>query len=343
MAGPGMGRRRRWQTDAMRTYATRRLLAALTFASAPFALAACGAGAPGRPLGGPSVIAYWASGTHESLANLPGARHVITAVAPFSESVEPDGSVNSQPSGSVYAVSRQANVAVTPLFNSPGSQAFLEVASARARAVSQIAAVLKAGAYPGLHIDFEPPHTRYTAGLTAFMTELRHALPHAAIYLDVVPASGGAYEWSRLAPLVTGFCLMAYDRHSSGTAPGPVAPTPWVRASLQNLIGVVPASKVLVSLASYGYAWPGGSTTAATLPLMAIPAAALHASHYDGASQEMTASYSANGTSYTAWWESLKGIAAKVRMAKSMHLAGVCVWRLGYDTPQLWKTIATNL
>lgn len=208
--------------------AVRACLACLLLAS-PWALAGCGAGSPGRPPNGRSVVAFWAAGSHQSLSALERAPAIVTAVAPFTASVDANGSVHQRPSANVLTVSRRLGIAATPLFNSPSSEGFLRRPAARAPAVREIAAVVRREGFPGLHIDFEPPHARDAAALATFVGALRRPLPHAAIYLDIVPASGGAYDWRQLTPLLTGYALMSYDQHAPGTAPGPVAATPLLK------------------------------------------------------------------------------------------------------------------
>lgn len=303
-------------------------------------LTGCGAGAPGRPMGRQQVVAFWATGVHQSLASLRKSPRVVTSIAPFIYSIKPDASVKSLPTGSVLPTATKLGIAVMPLFNSPTSESFLSSASLRTQAVSNIAKIMKAGHYSGLHLDFEPPHTRYAGDLVTFVSALHSTLPSVAIYLDIVPSSGGAYDFTRLTPLITGYALMSYDQHSDGGPAGPVAATPWVQSQLAIVLKNVPKNKLLLGLATYGYAWPQGSTSATTLPLSAIPAAAIKASHYDKTTQEMTATYTVGGTTYTAWWESMAGVRTKVQLAKKDGLEGVAVWRLGYDTPAFWKTIA---
>lgn len=313
---------------------------ALFAGSAAFLLTGCGVGPAGLPLGHQQVVAFWATGVHQSLTALNKSPKVVSAIAPFIYSVEPNGSVKSLPSGTVFPTAKRLAIPITPLFNSPVSESFLSTASLRSAAVSGITKIMKGGHYKALHLDFEPPHTRYAGDLVTFVAALHSALPGAGIYIDIVPSSGGAYDFSRLTPLVAGYALMSYDQHSDGGPAGPVAATPWVESQLAIVLKNVPKNKVLLGLATYGYSWAQGSTHATTLPLSALPTAALKNSHYDKTSQEMTSTYTVGGTTYTAWWETMTGIRTKVALAKKDGLEGVAVWRLGYDTPTLWKTIA---
>lgn len=309
-------------------------------ASAAILLTGCGVGPAGRPLGREQVVAFWATGVHQSLSALTKSPRVVTAIAPFIYSVKPDGTVKTHKSGTVFATASKLGIPVTPLFNSPTSESFLSTASLRTAAVGGIVKIMKAGHYKALHLDFEPPHTRYATDLVTFVAALHSALPGTGIYLDIVPRSGGAYDFTRLTPLLAGYALMSYDQHSDGGPAGPVAATPWVEAQLASVLKHIPKNRILLGLATYGYAWRKGTTHAITLPLSSLPAGAVWAAHYDKASQEMTATYTVGGRTYTAWWETMTGIRTKVALAKKDGLEGVSVWRLGYDTPTLWKTIA---
>lgn len=288
------------------------------------------------------VIGFWAKGTHVTLSPLARYPHAVTMFSPFWYSIDPSGRVVSKVDAGVLAQAQALHLPIAPLFNTPAAQSFLGSLFTRVAVARAVADIVRRQHYAGVNLDFEPPETRYAAGLAAFVIDLRDLLPpHTNIYLDVVPASGGAYAWPHLTPEVTAYILMSYDEHDDGSMPGPVAATSWVTAKARRLLTKVPANKLDLGLAFYGYDWLGGTTHAKTLALNSIPPAILSHASYDSATQEMTGTYvSRKGLQNTFWYESPKGLKAKLRVAQSLHLRGVAVWRLGYQTASLLKLLS---
>jgi spore germination protein len=310
-------------------------------------LAGCGVAAshptprpkhPARPF---RVLAFWAQGTDVTLAPLGKESKAITAFVPFFYSISPSGAIINRVDPTVLSQVRRLGIPVVPLFNTPGSQAFLGSIPSRLLVARAIASLVRSQHYQGVDIDFEPAAPQYAAGLAAFIIDLHDFLPTGSqLYLDVIPASGSAYRFAQITPEVTGYVYMTYDEHDDGSLPGPVAATNWVKAKLTRFLSVVPANKILLGIAFYGYDWIGGGTHAITISLNAIPPEALKVARYDPVSQEMHAVYTdSSGTLHDLWWETPQGIAAKMNLAEDNHLQGVAIWRFGYQTPALTKML----
>src|SRR6476469_1690501 len=60
---------------------------------------------------------------------------------------------------------------------------------------------------------------------------------------------------------------MAYDEHSPDTKPGSISSQKWMEAAVGQMAKVVPANKMILGMAGYGYDWPekGTSDTAVTV------------------------------------------------------------------------------
>lgn len=327
-----------------------RVLAAVLWAGL---LTACGLSAgqakpnphPTTTSGPVEIIGFWAKGSHVSLSPLSHNSHAITLFAPYWYSVQPNGAITSLVNTGIENQVRRLKIPIVPLFNSPSGQNFLGSLFARVNVARHIAALVRANHYQGVDIDFEPPHTRYRAGLAAFMIDLHDFLPpHSRIYLDVVPSSGGAYDFAHITAEVNAYVLMSYDEHASGTVPGPVAATPWVESKVKRILASIPANKLDLGVAFYGYDWRAGTTHAVTLPLNSLPVQAVKAAKYDAVSQEMTSTYvDSLGIKHEDWWETPKGLMAKVHFAQTLHLHGLAVWRLGYQTGSLLHLLSTAI
>ena len=280
-------------------------------------------------------IGFWAKGAHASLPPASKYPRSITVFSPLWYTLNPTGTVRAHVDAAVSKSAAALRWKLVPIVNLAGLPAFLSSVPGRMAVAKSLSALVRTHHYAGLNLDFEPASVRYRTDLASFIADLHDWLPPGGkgLYLDLVPASGGAYDYKGMTPNLTAYILMSYDQHDSGSPPGPVAATSWVSARLARVLSVAPASKVDLGLAFYGYRWLAGTTKAATLPLNAIPPAVSAHAKYNAVDQEMTGSYtSSSGKHYVFWYESPQGLAAKIKLAESKHLRGVGIWRLGYQT-----------
>lgn len=287
------------------------------------------------------VIGFYATGVHTDLSAVYKYPKAIGDFAPFWYSVEASGNLKSHVDPSVLAKIRAAHIPITPLVNDgTGKQTFLQSPSTLLSAARNIADMVGSMKFQGVSIDFEPPVNALNAQLTTFITDLRDFLPHKdIIQMSIVPMSGGAYNFAKLNPEVTQYILMAYDEHDDGSKAGPIAATGWVQNLVNRMKKTVPGNKIILGVALYGYVWPMGSTHATTIPYSAItPVMAKHAK-WSSRYQETYANFTTASGPQVAWWESLEGINEKLQIARRDKLAGVALWRLGYQTNAVMQTL----
>lgn len=285
------------------------------------------------------VVGFWASDATSGLSGLYTHSHAISDFAPFWYSVNASGGLVNRVDKRILEEVQKHKIPVTPLVNDEtGTQAFLTSMSTRVNAARNIADMVKSMHFQGVNIDFEPAHTRVAAELTSFMADLRDYLPKgASITVDIVPSSGGAYDFAKISPEINQYILMSYDQHDDGSAEGPVAATPWVQNIVTRLEKTVPGSKIDLGVAAYGYSWPVGSTAATTIPYNGVTSVMVKHAHWDAADQETFAKFSTTSGPHIAWWESLQGMNEKIRLAKQDHLAGIAIWHLGYANNAVYE------
>ncbi len=287
------------------------------------------------------VLAFWAH--HKSLppSSLAGYKRSITYLSPLWYSVTASGALKTHVDSALLAEDKKLHIPIVPIVNdATGAQTFLKSAATRKITVTNIDHIIATNHYSGVDIDFEPPHTRVKTDLTRFMTELHDSLPHTdIIVLDIVPHSGGAYNFKALAPEVSQFQLMTYDQHADGTTAGPVAALNWVTSLTTRLKSIVPSSKIYLGVALYGYRWAAGSTHATTIPYYSVTPAIKSKEVWSARYQEMSAHVGSN----IYWWENRKGIGQKIALAKKDHLAGVAFWQIGYATPSIYSELTKDI
>lgn len=134
---------------------------------------------------------------------------------------------------------------------------------------------------------------------------------------------------------------MAYDYSYSTSDPGPIAPHDWVESVVAYAVARVPADKLMLGLAAYGYDWVGRSGT----DIGAADAASLARQKgvtptWHGGSGGTSFSYESDGQQHTVWYEDARSVAAEQQVAIDHRLRGVAIWRLGTEDPQTWTSVA---
>ncbi|HJT91546.1 MAG TPA: glycosyl hydrolase family 18 protein, partial [Mycobacterium sp.] len=232
----------------------------------------------------------------------------------------------------------------------------LNSAANRQRAVSEIAAEVKARNVDGVNVDFEPVPPALRSQFTAFVRELKAGLIAAGArsYLTVDTMAGAA-SWSTgydvnaltASGAADAIMVMAYDLSWSGSArAGGVAPieSPYIFDVTDSLgdhlaAGVNPA-KMIWGVPWYGRTWPttsgdlnsptrAGTSTAWTYT-QAVAQATERGWRWDPVGRVPWYSWQNSG-----WWQGYyddqSSLTIKYDLIKNTNLAGVGIWALGMD------------
>ncbi|MDR3589603.1 MAG: glycosyl hydrolase family 18 protein [Negativicutes bacterium] len=313
-------------------------------------------------LGGPKsaekpprqVIGYYENpwpGTPEKTGSFPSMKTFaksMSAVGPFWYSAEKDGTLQTKESQLVYDTAKGLGLKMYPLVtNKPNAtDVVLGDAGIRSKTVDNIVKVVKERNYDGVNIDFELLPQKHRDNLTAFMAELYPKMKAAnktviiSVFpqVDVTPDVAGAYDYPSLAKNSDFLQIMLYDHHWSTSPPGPVAPVDWYEKNLKYAIDTVGANKVIAGISAYGYDWPKGGGPAKDVTYVdAIVTAEQKGAQieYDNTSQAPHFSYG----DHEVWFENDKSTAAKLDILAKYDPAGVAIWRLGQEQPEIWPII----
>jgi len=135
--------------------------------------------------------------------------------------------------------------------------------------------------------------------------------------------------------------LMDYDEHTNDYEAGPIASQRWFVDHLKAALKVVPREKAIVGIGSYAYDWTGtgqGDTTSveeAWLVAHDSEAPVL----FDKASGNTTYTYQENGANHTVWLLDAASAWNELRAVDQEGVAGVGLWRLGTEDPDVWKVL----
>jgi spore germination protein YaaH len=194
--------------------------------------------------------------------------------------------------------------------------------------------------WDGVTVDFESILSKDTQGLVNFSTALKHAMPAGkTVSIDVTAFETAAdytangYNLSALGSAVDRVALMAYDEHGpTWNGVGPIGGLPWQEACLQQLLTQVPAAKVDLGVAGYGYTWPASGTGVQVSDAQARQMVAGDGSTatWDSTQGEWTVTLK-NGT--VMWWSDAKSWPLRATLAQKYAVHGMALWSLGLSDP----------
>jgi spore germination protein len=147
-------------------------------------------------------------------------------------------------------------------------------------------------------------------------------------------------DYAALARVADRIQIMAYDDHTPGGAPGPIAPLPWVQSVIAYAGTQIPPSRVELGVPAYGYDWSGRGGVSLTATQAAQLAIQVHARLRWQASQgEETFTYRRHRRRYTVWYENATSDYDRARLAAAAGFAGIAIWAAGDEDPRLWPLL----
>ncbi len=213
-----------------------------------------------------------------------------------------------------------------------------------------VSEVLNVGA-DGINIDFEHVSSECGPHFAQFLRELSILTHKYNIVLSVdnyVP-EGGSLQYNRAEQglVVDYVVIMGYDEHWSGCqTAGSVASIGYVERGIRDTINCgVPATKIINAVPFYTRIWKTDGTQV-TSSAVGMQAAQDWLSQY-GISTEWDEDTCQNygellsGTAlYQVWLEDSQSLQVKFNIMNNYEIAGTSIWKLGYETPDIWGLVA---
>ena len=140
---------------------------------------------------------------------------------------------------------------------------------------------------------------------------------------------------------------MVYDEHYQSGEPGPVASRDWFQHQIDQLAELAPPEKIVVGMGNYGYDWPIGGKGSAEVDFrrrLCLQAVSNHAAIAVGRG------YRKSGAALPGRRTAARGLVSgcgdgverSARASRMPAFAGVALWRLGAEDPDLWKVLASR-
>jgi len=313
---------------------------------------------PERSIG---YVAYWDQS--RAVQSIGSAGEAVTEVSPSWYAPAADGSIVVQQDGAVddspaaVAQLRANGALILPalanyrnkIWDSAVVGAILADPERRAAHVDRIRALVRERGFDGIDIDYEHLAAAVRDPFTAFITALGAGL-HAdgkqlAVTLHPKSSEPGpqpknqAQNYAAIGQVADEVRIMLYDYHWDTSAPGALAPINWVRTVMTWAATQVPAAKLVLGAATYGYDWVGKRGTSLMWAEIMRRAGNNSATvQYSMAMEAPWFSYvDGRGRQHTVWFENARSIAAKKDIMRDIGASGMHYWRLGGEDPAIWS------
>jgi spore germination protein YaaH len=307
--------------------------------------------------GAQQLQAFLLTSSPDSFADLQAHVGAIGTVYPtYFKCALPSGELLGAPSPEVDAYAAAHRLLEMPRYTCQDGAVvhrILTQPALRARTLAQLAALAAAPSYAGLNLDLENDGARDRGALSLFVQALARRL-HAErrrLAVDVVGVAGepvprpaaGFYNDRALSANADTVFVMAWGAHWEGSAPGPIAPLPYVRGVARFVASLPYARRFVLGAPMYGLDWPlpGGRPQRATAlqyaPILALAQSVGATPVRDPRSGEMTFAYTRAGVPHRVWYLDGRAILDRIDIAHRDGLAAG-VWRLGEEDQALWSS-----
>ncbi|MBB4840219.1 cellulose synthase/poly-beta-1,6-N-acetylglucosamine synthase-like glycosyltransferase/spore germination protein YaaH/peptidoglycan/xylan/chitin deacetylase (PgdA/CDA1 family) [Sphingomonas kyeonggiensis] len=228
-------------------------------------------------------------------------------------------------------------------WDSAGAAALLRDPKARAAFLDSLQRTLVARKADGAVFDFEELPTAAQPGYLALLHDAHARFAAAKMSVSVtVPAQDDDWNMKAYAAATDKLILMDYDEHAPVTAPGPIASQAWFVNQMNAALTQVPADKLIVGIANYGYNWtaPGKADPISIEEAWLIAHDSDATVTFDKASGNQSFAYEENGTEHTVWMADATTAWNQLRAANIKGVGGVALWRLGSEDSNFWPALA---
>ncbi|MNM21647.1 putative sporulation-specific glycosylase YdhD [compost metagenome] len=230
----------------------------------------------------------------------------------------------------------------------------------RMRTIEQMMEYADLYGLDGINIDFENVYTDDGDNVTQFVRELRPMAQakNLILSIDVTPKSNSEmwslfFDRRALGELVDFMIVMAYDEHwASSPVAGSVASLSWSQTAMERILDEddVPADKLILGVPLYTRIWSkqsvDGKTKVSSKSVgMNRVATIIGTKKLKPVLSKETGQnyveYRENGVLNKIWIEDKVSLQSRVKLAKSLKLAGIASWNRSFAGEGAWETLNT--
>ena len=313
------------------------VLMALTLAATAGAAAPSTALPKARSANAPIVLALTATHpTSAALGSLSAHLPSIGLLSPAWLTLQPGGQFGYNASDPFTQGLTQRGARLVPVLSDPQRLAgdVLAHRAARHQLVLRLGVALRALNARGIVLDWRDLPLQARKTYPRFLHALRAELGDASQIVVTVPPvrtkrslRRGSYDLralSRPARLL----VLAWNQHGPRSDPGPVASLAFWKQTLRTVLRVVPRSRVLMGVPTWGWQWHATAGAGAVR--------ATQAQLFPKATEKaMQRRYGARVNAH-AWVESDRSVQLKLLTARQAKIGGVALWVRGGESSATW-------
>ena len=273
------------------------------------------------------------------LATVTGTDHHVT--------YEHDGDLTTLLAGQAHAprlLPMIQNAMADGRWDGDGTARLLADARARARFADRIVAMVAAERGGGVMLDLESLPASAHDDYRLFLRDLRARFaPRGWAVMLAVPVGDPAWDLRAYAAVADRLVLMAYDEHWMGGTAGPIASQGWFAQVVAAAVARTGADQAIVAIGNYAYDWDGRTTTPLTVAAAwRLAAQAGVVPRFDRATGNPHFAYTRGGRAHQVWLLDATTAWNQRRAIERTGAAGIALWRLGSEDPQLWTALAVG-
>ena len=202
----------------------------------------------------------------------------------------------------------------------------------------------------GINVDLEQISMDCGEHYIEFIRELSIPCREYGIVLSVdnpVPTGYTAHYHRKEQGIVADYVIiMGYDEHYAGSAEaGSVASINFVEDGIAQTVDQVPAKKVINGVPFYTRIWETTGDTISSQAVDMVTAEQYIAAHHievewNEETCQNYGEYTSGNSLYQVWLEDEQSMEVRLNIMSKYGIAGVASWRLGFEKPEIWDTIA---
>lgn len=259
---------------------------------------------------------------------------------------------------------RNSVLTLTPLgadgrFNNNLIHQMLINTSAKERLMDELLYAMQEKGFAGVDVDFEYILAEDRDMFTAFVAELQRKMSANGYRVSVALAPktsadqpGLLYQgkdYQGLGEAADEVLLMTYEwGYKYGPAMA-VAPLNKVRQVVEYALTEIPAEKILLGIANYGYDWmlpfirgESEALTIGNVQAIQIAIANNAAIQFDDLAQSPFFTYEDDGILHEVWFEDVRSLQRKYDLVEEYNLRGIGVWQIMRLTRAMWLLYANR-
>lgn len=302
-----------------------------------------------------ALQAFLLSSAPDSLLDLKAHASSIHVVYPTYFNCEiPSGQIVGADIPAVTDYARARAIVVMPRFNCQDGATVHQILTdpqTRSATLARLAAIARDPLYGGLNLDLENDGAEDREALSTFVAALARNLHAHRKKLSVVvdgfmgegaTVANGFYDYRALSGAADSVFVLAWGAHWAGSTPGPIAALADAEAAARYIASLPNASRFVLGAPMYGLDWSEGAPASLATAyefsgIVALARSVGAVPSRDGASQEMTFTYTAVGVTHRVWYLDARAVLALLRIGRA-HGLSVGIWRLGAEDQRLWSS-----